>query len=277
MEIMSQMGSNITLSPLEHPAIYMAAEKYFKKINYIDATLGKSNLLNLNYNGVYELVSCVHMQNEIGTIQPIKDIKCKFIMSDMSQSLGKEPVDVGKLGVDLAVFGAHKFGGCPGVGMMYLKDSSIWREFGTGSRYFMDQSGTPNVAGIVASVDGLEHSIKSILGRRAKMREFKNIIEPELERMKFSIIAKESIRCPNTTFCKTPKPGDAIRILKELGDRGIYCGLGSACGSLHTNGSPLMTRLGIPSDGMDYLRISQYGEYGVIDAKQFITVLKKIL
>jgi cysteine desulfurase len=266
--------ANYAVSTMEHPAVQEVVDNY-ERISKFSKLLVDKNTELVDHE--CERAICIHVQNEIGTIQDFTKIKRNLLFSDMCQGLGKIPLNVTDLGVDIAVFGGHKFGGPSGVGFMYLKDTSIWREFGTGSRYFMDIPGTPNVAGIAATSNALSEAIHTLPDRTEKMQEFRDVMEPELEELGFEIIGKGAKRCPNTTFAKTPKDGGALRILNKLGDSGIYIGLGSACGSLHTGGSPLMQALGRPSDGQDYIRISQWGEYGKKDAKYVADMIKRFL
>jgi len=264
---------DIWLSQIEHPAVYTAAEDIFgKQIQKIPVNSDGQ----VSYKRQDNII-CIHMQNEIGTIQDIGKFNKKYLFSDMSQSLGKISVNVSDLDVDIAVFGAHKFGGPSGVGWIYLKNTDCWKEYGTGSRYVMDTPGTPNVGGIAATAVALEHAINTLDERRDNMISFRDVIEPELSNMGFEIIGEKADRCPNTTFAKTPKTGDAFRILNLLGNSGVHIGLGSACGSLYTGGSPLMQALNRPSDGQDYIRVSQWGEYNKLDAECFINQLRKMV
>ena len=218
---------------------------------------------------------CIHTHNEIGTIQPIERMTNSMVVSDMSQSLGKIPVNVTDLGVHIAVFGAHKFGGPGGVGFIYLKDTTRWSQFGTGSRYYMDIPGTPNVSAISATSVALDVAIQTLGERQASMVAFQNCLEPGLEELGFEIIAKNSRRCPNVSFVKAPR--NATQILIDLGRAGIHCGLGSACGSLYTESTPLLKALGRKDDGRNYLRLSQWGKYGETEAKHVLDVMACIV
>jgi len=151
-EAKAATNDNVLVSTLEHPAMRDASRLFFgenlKKIK-------SKNDGGINYEDLenYEKIIWIHLQNEIGTIYDLKKLKnkSKILLSDMSQSLGKIPINVSELDIDIAVFGAHKFGGFGNLGFIYLKDSSIWKSFGTGSRYFMDRPRTMDVASIVAS------------------------------------------------------------------------------------------------------------------------------
>ena len=109
-------------------------------------------------------------------------INAKYMLVDISQSIGKISVNLKNMPIDIAVFGGHKFGGSAGVGFIYLKDINLWREFGTGSRYFSDRAGSPDVAAVVATSAALEEELMTMPERLVKMVEFRDILEPELEK-----------------------------------------------------------------------------------------------
>lgn len=262
------------ISPMEHPAMKDAFEKYSARPSIKIQVNSDGKLINLDSLNSNNIV-CTHMQNEIGTIQPLEKFKDKVLCSDMSQSLGKIPINVTDLNVDLAVFGAHKFGGPGGVGFIYIKDTNWWRPFGTGSRYFMDRPGTPDVAGIVATAAALEDVIQTLPERQQKMVKFKNILENNLKNSNIEIIGETAERSPNTTFIHLPNI--AMNAVLALGQKGIHVGLGSACGSMHAGPSPLMKVLGRQGSVHDYMRISHFGEYDNQDADNFFTALKSII
>jgi cysteine desulfurase len=189
--------------------------------------------------------------------------------------LGKVPINVQNLGVDFAIFSAHKFGGSGGVGILYLKDTNHWKPFGLGSRYFMDRPGTPDVAAIVATTVALQESLRTLSARTVKMLEFRDYLEIELDKREIEILGRTVARSPNTTFIYLPD--QAARVLLELGQMGIHVGLGSACGSMHAGPSPIIKALDRVGTTQDYVRISQYGEYGLAEAKQFIAALDRVL
>lgn len=266
------------MSPTEHPASSQAVEECFDHVIKLDVRDNGQVMVPYVLDGP-DAVFCIHMQNEIGTINAIQDMRGLNgrgkLVSDMSQSLGKMDINVTELDVDLAVFGGHKFGGPSGVGFIYLKDTSDWEEFGTGSRYYMDIPGTPNVGAIVATAAALDEAVRTLDERTANMVAFRDALEPGLEELGFDIIGKDATRCPNTTFVKVPgKRSAGLLLMNKLGKLGIHVGLGSACGSLYTGGSPLMQALGRPSDGQDYVRISQWGEYGAKEAKVLLEAIR---
>lgn len=272
LEIFNNLNQKQTfVSPTEHPAVRQSTSELNKIPINSDGII-----TNIEFND--DGVICIYMQNEIGVIQPIKDIKCGYLFSDMSQIPGKITINLSSIpNVDIATFGAHKFGGPGGVGFIYLKEPLYWQEFGTGSRYFKDRTGTPDVASIVATAAALEDAIKTLPERTVKMKEFQTTLESGLDNLGIEVIGKGAVeRSPNTTFMHIPD-GKAMQILLCLGGENIHVGLGSACGSFHSGMSPLMTAMGRSGGAHDFMRVSTYGEYASEDALLFLDKLQECI
>lgn len=271
-------SGTLFVSPIEHPASFFGCQAKNGLI-YSKFKVSSDGLVNFETDQNIGSASCIYVQNEIGTIQPINTFKHFYpnalLFSDMSQALGKMPVNVTDLQVDVAAFGAHKFGGPSGIGFLYLKDLNNWTEFGSGSRYFMDIAGTPNIEGAFLTAAALQEANDTLTERMDNMKEFQSMLENGLESLNFEIIGKNSPRITNTTFVKTPQ--NALNLMLELGNKNIHCGLGSACGSLYTGGSPLMRALGRESQGQEYLRFSQWGYYNKKDAEYLLDCLNKMV
>ena len=185
----------IAVSPMEHPAVGKICEA--KEIQQLQCTpygIVISPSLNI------KKIICLSTQNEIGTIQPLKDLKCQYLFSDISQSIGKIPFNIGESNIDIAAAGAHKWGGNPGFGFMYLKNIDHWEPYGDQLSRYMDFPGTPNVAGAVVSAVALEEAILSLSVRMEKMAEFQKILEDELLNIGFEILGYNAPRSKGTTY-----------------------------------------------------------------------------
>lgn len=263
------------VSPVEHPAISDPLSRFLDK-KYLpindQGSIVYSNIPTKN-TSVTRKTICIHLQNEIGTIYDLNAIDTDYLLSDMSQSLGKIPINLSELNVDIAVFAGHKVAGPGGIGFIYLKNTNWYKEFGTGSRYFMDRPGTPDVAGVVATAVALEESLLNLPERYMNCTKFKYIIEKGFEQRGIQIIAQHSNRSPNTTFINMP--GKAGSMLLNLSQEGIYVGLGSACGSMHAGLSQTLRALNLQGTSHDYMRISQYGYYGEKEAQYFLNVFDR--
>lgn len=271
MYILSKNFKNkfITCSSVEHPAVRLAIEKY---LDYLPLRMKSNGDICLIENS--DGIICTHLQNEFGSIYNPKKLNSKFIVMDCSQSLGKIQVNVTEMNVDIAFFAGHKFGGFNGVGFIYLKDTSLWKPFGTGSRYAMDRTGTLDPISIAATAVALENALDTLEYRIENCRKFKEKLEKELELLGWHIVAKNSERSPNTTFLNFPEK--ALQTLVKLNENKIYIGVGSACGSSATGLSPSIKALGYSGNPSDFIRISQWGEYDDKDAEYILNKIYEV-
>jgi cysteine desulfurase len=273
-----RLKSKIFISKLEHPSILQAYKKYVDQKRFLP-------VWNFNEKENFEAIGeicfergnivCHYVHNETGIIQKLKpEIENFMLFSDISQAIGKIPFSFQDFDPDIAIISCHKFGGSPSVGLLYLKDPSMWLEFDTGSRYMQDCSGTMDTVAIEQSYLALEQALLTLSQRTINMLEFREILETGLEELKFKIIGKEHNRCPNVSFVYAPNLGH--KLLFELEKHDVYIGLGSACGSLHSGPSPLMEALNLPGTTGDYIRISQWGNYGIKEAEKVLKIIKEI-
>lgn len=277
-------GGQVFSSELEHPAVREVfetlSEHEFDNSYYLQTT--SDGLVDLESPEFLDeeltqaKIVCHHLQNEIGTVQPLDKIKRGLLFCDASQSLGKIPFNVSELNIDIACFSSHKFGGPGGFGFLYLRDTSWWTPHGAGSRYFLDRTGSPDTAGAVATAVALEEAVSTLEARTQIMGGFQSTLEAGLEKFGFEIIGKKAPRSTNTTFVRLGD-GKGLTSLFSLGENGIHCGLGSACGAMNTGKSNTIKVLGLEGKSHDFLRISQFGEYNENDARYFLTKLDKIL
>lgn len=271
----AQKFKQVYTSTIEHKSIKEKANTLFGNNDLIVSKDGMVNCTFTPQEGTAFI--CIHVHNELGTIQPIEDIKVPFF-SDMSQSLGKIPVNVSNIpNLKIATFGAHKFSGPANVGILYVQDEKWWKPFGLGSRYHHDRPGTPDVGSIIATAVALEEALKTLSKRYERALAFKSVFEGALAQVGIEIIGEKGIRVPYTTFIKVGKQM-APYVMTQMGAEGIYVGLGSACGSVYSN-SPVMTALGQGGKSQDYMRVSQWGDYGrnegILAAKSIIKYCPK--
>ena len=172
-------GNIINYSPFEHPAIkyLLESKNNIRKINLVN---GKVDEFGEDYN------ICLHVQNEIGLIQPI-DKFSKYLLCDMSQSLGKVKIDLKSMNVDLATFSGHKVG-AGSIGILYVKNIEDLVSFGYGSRYYLDRVGSPDVAGIVALSAGLKETMEKMSEKQNKARQFQESLEKKLKSNGLNVI-----------------------------------------------------------------------------------------
>jgi cysteine desulfurase len=211
------------------------------------------------------LISIMHANNEIGTIQPIAEIgriaseRGVWFHSDGVQALGKVPVDVKALGVHLYSMSAHKVHGPKGVGALYVRRSTPLKAILTGGGHERNRrSGTENVPGIVGFGEAARLArtgLGSEMGRVAALRDrmeagFRARIPG------ISINAEHALRLPNTSNIMVDyAEGEGLLISLDL--KGFAVSTGSACSSGSMEPSHVLTAIGkTPDEGFGSLRIS---------------------
>jgi cysteine desulfurase len=263
--------TEIVTSAIEHPAVIETARALEKKgITVRYAPVDGTGLVDLDFlrsavTPRTALVSVMHANNELGTIQPIEEIariardKGALFHTDAVQSFGKIPIDVDRLGVDLLTISAHKIYGPKGIGALYVRRGTDILPFIHGGHQERGlRAGTENTAGIV----GFGEAVRVLTGRMKKDRER---LEKLAERLKAGI---ES-RVPKVRFNGHPErrikstlnfafPGlEAEAILLALATKGISVSTGSACSADSEEVSHVLLAIGLrPEIARSCIRMS---------------------
>jgi cysteine desulfurase len=200
------------------------------------------------------LVSVMHANNEIGTIQPIAEIaqvakaRGALVHTDAVQSAGKIPIDVKALGVDLLSISAHKFYGPKGVGAMWLRKGVRLTPFMTGGRQERNRrAGTENVPGIVGLGAAAQLAKSKMAGEAARVRALRDRLETGILT---SVAGAErngaaEPRVPNTTNISFERI-EAESLLIGLDLEGVAVSSGSACSSGTLEPSHVLKAMGLP-------------------------------
>jgi len=263
-----------TWSPYEHHSMDAALSKKFVSV----ATVPIDKFGQPKFEGETVNTVFVGVQPEIGLIADFKEIRQNtrcFVVSDLAQAAGKLHLDLPALGIDVATFGAHKFGGPLGVGFIYANDPEFIEHEMSG--YAQDVPGTLSVVDIVEASLALQDSISSIDIKKEKCLKFRDTLEGGLEGVGCKIICKGQNRIYNTSFIRIPGDDNGILLLKKLADKNIHVGLGSACGSFVIQESAVMQALGVNDSNTSYIRISQNGDYDDKDAEIVLSYIYKAL
>jgi len=209
------------------------------------------------------------VNNETGVIQPIKEIAnvCRergvLFMTDATQAIGKMPVNVKALGIDIMVGSAHKLYGPKGVGFLYIDESntSILHPIITGGgQEHKKRAGTVNVPGIIGMAKALELAIELMEEDKARIESLRNYFEERLsEALEITITAKNAARLYNTSnLCF--KSTDSQQIMLAIGAK-VAASRGSACSSGKIEPSHVLTAMGISEeDALSAIRFS-FGRY----------------
>jgi cysteine desulfurase len=215
------------------------------------------------------LVSVMHANNEIGTVQPIAEMAAAAHESgaafhtDAVQSAGKIPVDVSALGVDLLSLSAHKFYGPKGVGALYVRRGVAIQPLLHGGHNFGElRPGTENVAGIVGLGAAAELARIHMREDTEKITQLRDYFEWELRGALSPAVLvanfpeQTDARAPNTSnFSFHGVDGEALVIALDLA--GFACSTGSACSSGTVEPSHVLLALGrSPKLARSGLRVS---------------------
>ena len=250
---------HVVTTAIEHPAVLStgkALEKRGVSVTYV--RVGSSGVIDpADVGGALRpetvLISVMHANNELGTIQPIEEIgrlageRDIYFHSDAVQSAGKIPLDVDKLGVDLLAISAHKLNGPKGVGVLYVRKGTILRTLLHGGHHERDRRpGTENVAGIVGLGAAAEMA-------RAHLAEEHDRVAALRDRLEAGILASvpsvavngdRARRVPTTTNLTFDYiEGEGFVIAMDL--RGIACSTGSACSSGSLEPSHVLSAIGL--------------------------------
>jgi cysteine desulfurase len=211
------------------------------------------------------LITIMHANNEIGTIQPIEQIgkiaaeADVYFHSDGVQSTGKIPVDVKKLGVDLYSISAHKIHGPKGMGALFIKKGTTLRPMLTGGGHERNRrSGTENVAGIVGFGEAARLAREGLKGEMSRVGQLRDRLERGLKsRIELiHINGDHAARLPNTSNIMVDfAEGEGIVISLDL--KGVAVSTGSACSSGSLEPSHVLIAIGkTPDEAHGSLRFS---------------------
>lgn len=211
------------------------------------------------------LISVMHANNELGTIQPLEEIgriareRDIYFHTDAVQTVGKVPVDVDKLGVDLLALSAHKLYGPKGVGALYVRRGTILRPLMHGGHHERDRRpGTENVAGIVGLGAAAEITLAHLPEEADRVAALRDRLEAgTLERVpRVAVNGDRARRLPTTTNLAFDYiEGEGFVIAMDL--RGIACSTGAACSSGSLEPSHVLSAIGLkPEQARASIRFS---------------------
>jgi cysteine desulfurase len=201
------------------------------------------------------LVSVMHANNEIGTIEPITEIvrvvKEKrpdtIVHTDAVQTVGHIPVDIQELGVDLLSFSAHKFYGPKGIGGLFVrKGVRLVPQITGGGQERNRRSGTENVAAIVGMAKALELAVEEMPTELSRLQALRDeLITGVLNRIpETRLNGHPTLRLPhNANFSFRGIEGEALLLQLDL--NGIAASSGSACSSGSLEPSHVLLALGL--------------------------------
>ena len=277
-------NKHIITTKIEHPAVLQTCktlEKQGIKITYLN--VDKDGFISLKEleNNIRDntiLVSIMFANNEIGTIQPIKQIGeiCKkhnvIFHTDCVQAIGNLKIDVQDMNIDLLSMSAHKFYGPKGIGALYVRETTEFERIQDGGHQEKNKrAGTENVPAIVGLGKAIELSQENLEEKSLKLKKLRDYYISEVEQKipNIKINGSRQNRLPgnaNISF----KGIRADELLFKLDEYGICASAGSACSSGESKPSHVLLALGLEKDlAYGSLRVT-FGEENTKDEVDFL-------
>jgi cysteine desulfurase len=257
-----EIAKHVITSAIEHEAVLntcQALEKEGVGVTYLPTDRdGQIDLDELRHAIRPEtvLITIMHANNELGTVQPLEEIgrigKAAdiYFHTDAVQSAGKIPIDVNVLQVDLLSLSAHKLYGPKGIGALYVRGGTRLRQLFYGGHHQRGfRPGTENVTGIVGLGKAAEIARKSLAENAQRICALRDQLQQDLlQRVPQSRVnSGVGPRTPNTTNLVFPGvEGEALLIALDL--RGLAVSTGAACSSGAVEPSHVLTAIGLPPE-----------------------------
>ncbi|MBE7014631.1 MAG: cysteine desulfurase NifS [Ruminococcaceae bacterium] len=281
---MKDKGNHIITTKIEHHAVLHTTEFLEKngfRVTYLD--VDENGLIDLNQlkNAICDktiLISIIFANNEIGTIQPIKEIgeiaKEHNILfhTDAVQAVGNVKIDVKELNIDLMSVTAHKIYGPKGVGALYVKKGvKLFPYIHGGGQEKGRRAGTENVAGIVGFGKAMELAVSNIDKKAEKISKLRDLyIDTVLKEIPYVRLNGHRTQrlCNNANISFRFIEGEALLLSLDL--VGICASSGSACTSGSLDPSHVLLAIGLPHEiAHGSLRIT-FGDFNTEEEVYYI-------
>lgn len=255
-------GKHIITTNIEHHAVLHTC-KYLEKYGFEITYVPVDNKGIVHVEDIEKairpdtiLISVMFANNEIGTIQPIKEIgalakeKGIYFHTDAVQAIGNIPIDVKDMNIDMLSLSGHKFYGPKGVGVLYIRDGvRISPMLHGGAQERGKRASTENVAGIAGLGKAIELATDNIEEYNTKLMKLRDrAIKEILERIPYSRLnGDEKNRLPgNVNISFEFIEGESILLMLDM--KGICASSGSACTSGSLDPSHVLLAIGLPHE-----------------------------
>ncbi len=254
-------GRHLITSTIEHPAVmesFKDLESEGFKISYIP--VDRDGIIDIHklksaVTPKTTLISVMHANNEVGTIQPLREIvdiaeeNCVYLHTDAVQTLGKLPIDMNDVKTSLLSISGHKIHGPKGVGALFIREGVEVKPLLSGGEHERGlRSGTENSPGIIGLSVAADIAVKEMDESTNKMSELRDyMIKEVLERVPKSQLTGHSTErlSNNVHFCFSGIDGESLVL--ALDQDGIAASTGSACSSRKHGPSHVLLAMGLDS------------------------------
>lgn len=253
--------NELITSQIEHHAILNSCNTVQTlgiPVNYLSvdsAGIVRSTELERCISDRTALVSVMYGNNEIGTIEPIKELaeivhsRGALFHTDAVQAVGHIPIDVHALNVDLLSASAHKFNGPKGIGFLYIRKGVTLPPYADGGSQERGwRAGTENVAGIVGMAAALQKNIAKIEEESSRLKALEDTLVSCLQQvgLDFKRNGAENHLPGNVNL--SFRGADGEMLLHRLDLKGICISTGSACDSVNTQVSHVIKAINVPEE-----------------------------
>ena len=285
-------GNHIITSKIEHHAVLHTCqwlEKQGYEVTYLDVDesgIVKLDQLKKAVRPETILISIMFANNEIGTIQPVKEIgqiareHGILFHTDAVQAFGQIPIQVDELGIDMLSSSGHKINGPKGIGFLYIRKGVKIRSFiHGGAQERKRRAGTENVPGIVGYGAAVERAVRTMEERTAMERKLRDhLIDRVLHEVPYTRLnGHRTRRLPNNAnFSFQFVEGESLLIMLDM--EGICGSSGSACTSGSLDPSHVLLAIGLPHEiAHGSLRLTLSEETTEEELDYVVEAIKKIV
>ena len=284
-------GKHLITTVIEHPSVlntFRALETFGFEVTYLPVDASGVVSVDRVKEALREdtiLVSVMHVNNELGTIQPIEQIgqllknrKYTFFHVDHVQGFGKVNLDFKKCHVDLASISGHKIHGLKGTGLVYVRENvRLFPLFHGGGQQNDRRSGTENLAGIVSFVRAMRLILDCQLHQPDHFQRLNQLLRNQLNDIPEVVINTIEDQAPHILNFSIPgfKPEVILRALEE---RRIFVSTKSACSSKKSVESAVLSAIQLPKElRQSSIRVSLSYQNTKGEIELFVRALKRVI
>ncbi|ADD69162.1 Cysteine desulfurase [Denitrovibrio acetiphilus DSM 12809] len=289
-ELFRDKGKHIITSSIEHKAVlesFKLLEKQGFEVTYLPVDTNGIVPLDAVKNAIRKdttLISIMLVNNEIGTIQPVREIsdiakkQGIIVHTDAVQAMGKMKIDVGELGVDLLTISGHKLCGPKGIGALYI-DENLKNDFKPlvvgGAQEYGLRAGTESVPNIIGLAESCAIIMKNLEKEKAHIKSLRDLFEHRLIEELGDVNINGDIEkrvCSISNIAFRYVEAEALMIYAE----DICCSTGSACSSESVDASHVLYAIGVnPVDLHGAIRFS-FGRFNTEEeVNRAVDILKE--
>ncbi len=284
---------HVITTKIEHHAVLhtcKALEKQGIKVTYLpvdeNAMVNPDDVVNAIQDDT-ALVAIMYANNEVGTVEPIKEITKRvkeanekiLVFTDAVQAVGHLPINVKDLGVDMLAFSGHKFRAPKGVGGLYVKSGVIVKTLVEGGGQEKGKrGGTENMPGIVGMAEALVIANEEMQDDNARLAMLRDdLIRRLLEIPHSRLTGHPTKRLPGTaSFTFEYIEGESLLLMLDM--MGICASTGSACSSKSLEPSHVLLAMGLPHEiAHGSLRLTLSHETTQADVDYIVESVKKVI